>query len=66
MLNSDTHAADFVTFLDAIEVETRLTLKDRNMLTAYRNKLSAGNTTVREDMEILGILQRWFTKITKQ
>jgi hypothetical protein len=66
MLNSDTYAADFVTFLDAIEADTRLKLKDRNTLTAYKTKLDGGNTVVWEDMEILGILQRWFTKITKQ
>jgi len=65
MLNTDTYASDFITFLDAIEADTRLKPLDRNILTNYRTKLAGATTTPSEDLQVLGIFERWFAKIRK-
>jgi hypothetical protein len=55
MLNTDARAAAWITWIDALDGDTRCRPKDLLVLTAYRTKLASAPTTEKEDLEVLRI-----------
>jgi hypothetical protein len=57
MLNTDARAAAWITWLNALDGDTRLRPKDAAFLTVYLTRLGSAPTTQREDLEVLRIHQ---------
>jgi hypothetical protein len=55
MLNTDARAAAWITWLNALDGDTRMRPKDIATLTAYLTKLGSAPTTEKEDLEVLRI-----------
>ena len=60
MLNTDDRAAAWITWLDALDGDTRLNPNDALTLTAYHTKLGSEPTTEKEDLEVLRIHREFF------
>lgn len=60
MLNTDARAAAWITWLNALDGDTRMRPKDIATLTAYLTKLGSAPTSKKEDLEILRIHNDFF------
>ena len=60
---ADARAAAWITWNTALAADTRLNAHDRAFLTAYETKLAGTPTTQKEDLEVLEIHKKFFTRL---